>query len=343
MGVALVALTCIYDTSAVNLRAESVPKAAAGVLKGEVLPHLTAWPLVKLQGSIVAAAVNSSAAATKIKSATVKVDANTVMDFGFYDGADSWQYLSGGYKVIAIEADPSLVQKAQTEGKFAAWLASGQLTLVNAAIMPSEGNSAAWTTFYLNQCTKEWNSFYKGVGCRSCTPPHPETAGPPDGCTAMQVQAMTCDGVLAQYGVPTFLKLDIEGAESGCWKALGQLPLAGRPAYVSNEVGNVNLIDELSMLGYQSFKVVLQKQTGVSGPWGDAAQDCKFGAAWRQFGEARWELNEIFNKASSPGDPCPGMKQGVGGGGSYVWYDLHASMTPAPPAAGVQPGVVVTR
>jgi predicted RNA methylase len=52
-----------------------------------------------------------------------------------YDGADTAYYLDSGYRVVAVDANPELVDKAKN--KFAAQITSGQLTCINAAISAS--------------------------------------------------------------------------------------------------------------------------------------------------------------------------------------------------------------
>jgi hypothetical protein len=246
------------------------------------------------------------------------VAGDLVFDFGFYNGADTNAYCSHGLRVVAVEADPSLVQIATQDPTFATWIQSKQLTLLNYAIAPAEQTEASWTKFYLNKCTKEWNSFYSGVGCRTCTPPHPED---PSACVVQTVQSTPCLQVFQTYGTPKYFKLDIEGAESGCYEALETLPVTSRPLLISGEVGNDQLIDKLSSLGYKSFKLV-QQTSGHSGVWGTWAQDCRTGGQWRSLQGARAELQGIFKKAPVAGDICPGIA--VGG----VWYDVHASQGP---------------
>lgn len=246
------------------------------------------------------------------------VAGDLVFDFGFYDGRDSNAYCSAGLKVVAVEADPSLVQAAGQNPQFAHWMSVGQLTILNFAIAPADQAQAAWTKFYLNKCSKEWNSFYSGIGCRTCTPPYPES---PSSCVVQNVQSTPCAQVIQQFGVPKYFKLDIEGAESGCYEALKTLPVTSRPLFISGEVGNGELVDWLSGLGYKSFKLV-QQQSGHSGVWGNNAHDCRAGRFWRSLDGARQELQAIFKKGPVPGDVCPGSA--VGG----VWYDIHASMLP---------------
>lgn len=236
-----------------------------------------------------------------------------VFDFGFYNGADSRSYLSAGMKVVAIEADPTLVQAAQTDGQMNSWMTGGQLTLLNMAIAPD--GAQPWTTFYMNKCTQEWNSFYSSIGCRTCPPPHTES---PSSCTAVPVTATSCAAIMQQYGVPQYFKLDIEGAESGCYAALQGLPGTVRPMLISAEVGNAEIVETFHGLGYKSFKLV-QQQSGITGAWGMNAKDCRTGNLWRSYLGVKAELQSTLAKPAVPGDICPGSL--VGG----VWYDLHAS------------------
>jgi len=239
-----------------------------------------------------------------------------VFDFGFFDGTDSLSYLGQGFNVVAVEADPSLSDAARADPRFTAAMQSGQLKLLNVAIAPA--GEQQWTTFYKNKCTKEWNSFYSGVGCRSCQPPHTED---PNSCDAVQVQATSCAQIVQQFGVPQYFKLDIEGAETGCYAAIKELPQVQRPKFISGEVGGPNLVAALHDIGYQSFKLVSQS-AGTTGAWGSQAQDCRMGSLWRSFEGAKKELDDMDVKAMTPGDVCPG--KGVGAS----WYDVHASTMP---------------
>jgi len=243
------------------------------------------------------------------------VAGNLVFDFGFYNGADSRAYLGAGLNVVAIEADPTLVAAAKNDAQLLNWMNSGQLKLMNTAIAPS--SAQPWTKFYMNKCTQEWNSFYSSIGCRKCTPPHVETPGH-EACTEVTVTSSTCAQVLQQFGVPQYFKLDIEGAESGCYDALGLLPAMVRPMFISGEVGDTAIIETFYNLGYKSFKLV-QQQSGVTGAWGVNAKDCRSGILWRSYLGAKAELHSMLSKPAVPGDVCPGSL--VGG----VWYDMHAS------------------
>lgn len=255
-----------------------------------------------------------NASAKQVPSAEL-VAGNLVYDFGFYNGADSRSYLAAGMNVIAIEADPTLVQAAKKDPQLLAWMNSGQLKLINTAIAPAGAPGQTWSKFYMNKCTQEWNSFLSSIGCRSCPPPHVENH---ESCTEVSVTASTCAEILQQNGVPKYFKLDIEGAESGCYNALGMLPDMARPMFISGEVGDTSIVETFHGLGYKSFKLVQQK-SGVTGAWGANAQDCRTGGLWRSYLGAKAELAAMLSKPAVPGDVCPGSL--VGG----VWYDMHAS------------------
>jgi FkbM family methyltransferase len=276
--------------------------------------------------------VNFSRSHGLVAGGTACAKHNTIFDVGFYDGADSKTYLAGGYCVVGVEADPDLV--AQALQNFAVFIANGQLQLANVAISP-EGDATAWSVFYRSKCNKEWNSFYETVGCRACHPPHHVDH---NACEQVKVTATDCGGLFATFGVPQYLKLDIEGAETGCFQALGRVGQT-LPQFISAEITELVYIDTLHRLGYQGFKLVRQDRlisvstrSSQSGPWGDNALDCRVGPMWRTYGEIRLEMHNILNKGLDPHDPCPGGTLPIRSSAKqesayYMWYDIHATLT----------------
>ena len=62
---------------------------------------------------------------------------NLIFDLGMYEGQDSRFYLSKGFRVVALEANPELCRRnAET---FAAEIASGQLRIVQKALWHEAG------------------------------------------------------------------------------------------------------------------------------------------------------------------------------------------------------------
>jgi len=254
---------------------------------------------------------------------------NTIFDMGFYDGADSRAYLSGGYCVIGVEADPDLVSVALSN--FAVWVATGQLQIANVAVAP-HGEPSAWTVFYRSKCSKEWNSFIKNVGCRACLPPH---AVDLNACEQVKVTSTECAGIFGTFGVPHYVKLDIEGAETGCFQAMQRFPPGTQlPFYISTEITELEYIDTLHKLGYKGFKLVRQDRlagvSSASGPWGENALDCRTGPWWRTYAQIRSEFTVILGKDLDPNDPCPGgilpIRDSPKMAATYMWYDLHATL-----------------
>jgi len=243
-------------------------------------------------------------------------------DFGFFDGADSLSYLSQGYRVVAVEADPTLAAAGNANPALAPFIAAGKLHILNYAIALDTA-APGQTTFYLNKCTKEWNSFQSSVGCRSCVAPNLEDATKAS-CTAITVTSTPCSKVFQDYGIPVYLKADMEGAEQSCYNALKAYPVPKRPNLISGEVTGPDLINVFAGLGYTSFKVVKQA-SGHSGGWGDGAQDCRMGGGWRSLASANGELTKIYDKVNPNPltDACPTMMSGTN-----VWYDIHASRLP---------------
>ena len=122
-------------------------------------------------------------------------------DVGFYNGDDSALLLMHGYRVLAIEANPALVARGRV--RFAEAIQRGQLTLLNQALARTEAEIGSVLPFYVNRHEWAWSSFHSNVGCR------PRNSS--QDCDARPVRAESCAALLAKYGVPLILKLDIEG------------------------------------------------------------------------------------------------------------------------------------
>lgn len=174
-----------------------------------------------------------------------------IYDVGMHQGEDTEFYLKKGFRVVAFEGDPDLARRCRE--RFAAELASGQLVIVDGAIV--EDNVAGATVkFFRNLDTSVWGTVHpswdarnKALGTRS---------------VVIEVPAINFTDCLRRHGVPHYLKVDIEGADLVCLRAL--LPLATRPDYLSVESDKVSfdaLVEEfrlLEELGYVEFQAVQQ-------------------------------------------------------------------------------------
>ncbi len=172
---------------------------------------------------------------------------NLIYDVGLHLGEDSEFYLKKGFDVVAVEASPANAVKAANRLK--AYVDSGRLTIVNKAITRDEGS----VTFFVSD-RSIWGTT------------DPQTAER-NRHLGSSISEVTVPGVpfhhlLQQYGVPYYMKVDIEGADTLCLEGL--MASADRPKYVSIESTKTSfddLVSEFSLLqrlGYRKYKVVAQ-------------------------------------------------------------------------------------
>ena len=133
-----------------------------------------------------------------------------IYDVGAHLGEDTDFYLRKGFKVVAIEANPVLVEKLKE--RFRSNLSDGSLTVVSCAISENEGE----IEFYVNQSMSvfgtirpEWAERNALGGCPS---------------TLIKVSAVSSAELISKYGVPYYLKIDIEGADLTCLQGLTRNP-----------------------------------------------------------------------------------------------------------------------
>jgi FkbM family methyltransferase len=161
-----------------------------------------------------------------------------VFDVGMNNGDDTAYYLYKGFRVVAIEADPTLVEQARE--RFREAIRRGQLEIVNAAIGPRDEIAQFW----ICDQKSEWNSFDRKVASRRGLPHH-----------AIPVQCRRFRDLLAQYTTPLYLKIDIEGHDHFC---VDDLDAHDLPQYISLEMGPLENLFKLQDLGYKGFKLITQ-------------------------------------------------------------------------------------
>ena len=207
-----------------------------------------------------------------------------IYDVGLHKGEDSEFYLKKGFRVVALEALPALAQMA-TE-RLHRYLDSGQLVILNVAVAEKDGP----LTFFENPGLSVWGTAYPEWAQRNQRL----------GLSSIEttVQGMNFAKILKQYGIPYYLKVDIEGADILCLKALKGFE--SKPKHVSIESTKTSwkgLREEfalLRVLGYSRFKVVPQRTV--------ADQFCPFPAS-----EGRY-IDHHFEAGASGlfGEEAPG-------------------------------------
>ena len=163
-----------------------------------------------------------------------------VIDIGMFDAADTQYYLDTGHRVIAVEAHSGYVRKA--EQALQRYIQSGQLTILNVAIAPSNGA----VTLNVDQSNAGGHSIISQVVDQASESP------------GLVVQGCRMSDILANAPErPKLIKVDIEGADHLCLEAL---TVENRPQYLSCEMhdGLERQMPHLQSCGFTRFKLVDQ-------------------------------------------------------------------------------------
>ena len=176
----------------------------------------------------------------------IPVNSDLIYDVGMNQGEDTEFYLASGFRVLAIDADPDLVKKARV--RFASELASGKLTILNVGL----SYEASVEKFWICEPNSNWNSFERSLAARNGSAHH-----------SVDVRTQRFEDILREFGIPIYLKIDIEGRDALCLDALQHTPL---PKFISAEddggldpsTGVPRVLAALHSLGYRYFNLVSQ-------------------------------------------------------------------------------------
>ncbi|MBE9005525.1 FkbM family methyltransferase [Fortiea sp. LEGE XX443] len=177
------------------------------------------------------------------------MNSNLIIDVGVNTGQDTEFYLKKGFKVIGIEAQPSTYESAKQRLKY--YLDKGQLILLNVAVSPKDEP----VSFYANLEKDFW-----GTTSLDRVNETQELFG--TNFTEITVEGRRFESILEEFGIPYYLKVDIEGSDLLCVKALKKFDT--KPQFISIESTKTywnDLLEELALLkelGYQKFKAINQ-------------------------------------------------------------------------------------
>jgi len=169
------------------------------------------------------------------------LQADLIYDVGMGNGDDTAYYLTRGFRVLAIDANPVAVEQASR--RFAPEIKAGRLSILNIGFCEKEGEVPFWVC----DSVPEWSSFGEAIASREGAV-----------CHQIQVFCRSFKSVLAEFGMPYYLKLDIEGREIFCLRDLiGSEEL---PQYVSFEQNrwSFEALPLLHKFGYTGFKLISQ-------------------------------------------------------------------------------------
>ena len=165
-----------------------------------------------------------------------------IMDLGVSEGNDTAYYLSKGFRVIAVEADPT--QFNALRDRFTSEISSGALQLLNFAASDAFGSTVEIFVHHVHQGVS-------GVAKR------PELT---DDYVRHAVTTIDWRTLCAQAGIPRYLKIDIEGNEVPFLRGL--LKVGGLPEFVSVECHQLQPVEMLHEAGYCRFRRVDQNPVG---------------------------------------------------------------------------------
>ncbi|ABE39741.1 Methyltransferase FkbM [Rhodopseudomonas palustris BisB5] len=166
----------------------------------------------------------------------LSVDRRLIYDLGLHEGHDTRYYLDKGFRVVALDANPRFCEMGRAS------FANKDCVVVERALY-SEANSEV--TFYVRDDSDGWSSVFQGVAER-------------DGrsSTTVRVKTTTLSELFEAYGVPYYVKCDIEGADT---IFASQLVGDGRlPPFVSVEIDSLEVPEKLRAAGYDRFQIVNQ-------------------------------------------------------------------------------------
>jgi FkbM family methyltransferase len=249
------------------------------------------------------------------------MDRKLIFDIGLHNGLDTKFYADKGFKVVSLEANPAMCVVA---GKvLASELKSGQVTFVQKALWETAGQTI---TFYTNADKDDWGSAFRGIAEKGMYTAQEIT-----------VPTLTLADLFNAYGVPYYIKCDIEGGDAIFVRQL--LKDARRPAHVSIEAMTLTDVVTLAACGYDRFQIINQQFTAYTKPPQPAREgryvDVTFnghmsGLFGRELDPARWvSIDDVCERFSmwtklrlADSNLAPG------------WLDFHAT-TAAELAAAV--------
>jgi FkbM family methyltransferase len=165
------------------------------------------------------------------------MDKALVYDVGVHNGDDTAFYLSRGYRVVGVEADPLLANGLRA--RFADEISQGDFVLLNVGVSEHDGVADFW----VSERTL-WSSFDKALASR-------------DGlkCHAVKIRTTTLGSLFHEFGIPFYCKIDVEGYDRICLQSLDR---GSVPKFLSVEFNSEEDLHLLRDLGYSRFKIISQ-------------------------------------------------------------------------------------
>ena len=168
------------------------------------------------------------------------IHSDLIFDLGFHNGDDTAYYLTRGYRVLGVDANPAVMESGH--GRFEKQIAEGRLVLRNVGV----AGTSSTLHFYVNEADSKLSSFDRSLAARHGDP-----------CLEVPVPCVTLLDLFQEHGVPHYLKVDLEGYDELCARAL--IGAAELPPFVSLELfmgDDVAILEALQSAGYSRFKLI---------------------------------------------------------------------------------------
>jgi FkbM family methyltransferase len=234
----------------------------------------------------------------------MQVRSDLIFDIGAHVGGDTAFYLQKGFEVVAVEAYPPHCETLKQ--RFAPHIATGNLHVEPFGI----GKMVGKGTFFVHESHSDWHRSAIDLD-------HPSH----DKLKRVSVRYVPISTLFEKYGVPYYLKIDIEGDD---WLAVIAIGRAFKPIFVSFEVDRkVDLcLEHLLSNGYRSFQIVEQSKHKRTVP--------PFPPREGKFAKYRFDgfCSGLFGRElpNDWGDIESIRRQFPLDWSNDKWYDIHASL-----------------
>ena len=212
-----------------------------------------------------------------------------ILDLGMHHGDDTLAYLKRGFRVVAIEANPSHIDyrvsrngcsRTRLLGTYFAPHLQNQvprpetdLIVLNVAVTPRGGGTVVL-------CRAGANSVSSHVLREKGTCDRP-----------IKVLSVTCGELILRHGQPWFVKIDVEGMENACIESILALPASLLPETIAFESplrvptpnrlacseacihAFVHIVEAMNARGYLSWKRQWWRSQGQPGMLPDEVRD----------------------------------------------------------------------
>ncbi len=171
-----------------------------------------------------------------------------IYDIGVHDGRDTEFYLKKGFTVIGVESNPKLVEKLKI--KFGKYIESNQLILIDRAISEFSNTEIS---FFINDEKDDWGTTSETWN-RSMNNKFSE----------IKVKSINLEDIVNLYGMPYYMKIDIEGSDVICLNSLIKMNLKPENLsielltfnnLINDKVDHLEILRKLKILGYENYKI----------------------------------------------------------------------------------------